>query len=79
MWTLFKYEDGSNPYIAKTEKEKQRIINKYKNRIEKIQEDVYYIKEKQKEIYYPLFQKVGDTMEGQLKNGNKDKQSGQYT
>lgn len=60
-WTLFKYEDGSNPYIAMTEKEAKRIINKYKNRIEKKAEDFYYIKEEKKEIdknagiLYPLF------------------------
>ena len=44
-WTHFKYENGSNPYIAKTEKEAKRIINKYKNRIEKIKDNFYYIKE----------------------------------
>ena len=55
-WTLFKYEDGSNPYIAKTEKEKQRIINKYKNRIKQIDNDMYYILEElQIKNTYPLF------------------------
>lgn len=28
---IFNYKDGSNPYIAKTEKEKNKILNKYKN------------------------------------------------
>lgn len=57
MWVLFKYEDKSNPYIAKTDKEVKRIMNKYKGRIEKIDDDVYYIKDtkKGKEAYYPLF------------------------
>ena len=59
MWILFKYEDGSNPYIAKTEKEAKRIINKYKNRIIKISNNNYYIKEEEKDknagILYPLF------------------------
>ena len=43
-WTLFKYENGGNSYIAKTEKEKNRILNKYKNReIKKISENAYLI------------------------------------
>ena len=28
-WTLFEYTSGGNPYIAKTEKERDRIIRKY--------------------------------------------------
>ena len=55
MWILFKYEDGSNPYIAKTEKEKDRIINKYKDRIQAIKDDAYYIKNRTEEVNYPLF------------------------
>lgn len=43
-WTLFKYQNGGNPYIAKTEKEKNRILNKYKENIEKIGENTYFIK-----------------------------------
>jgi hypothetical protein len=58
-WTLFKYENGSNPYVAMTEKEAKKIINKYKNRIEKKAENFYYIKEQKtdKKIkgLYPLF------------------------
>lgn len=29
--TIFNFKSGSNPYIAKTEKEKERILKKYKN------------------------------------------------
>lgn len=32
-WIIFEYKSGSNPYIAKTEKEKNRILNKYKNNV----------------------------------------------
>lgn len=46
MWTHFKYEDGSNPYIAKTEKEKNKILNKYKNRYVKLKDNFYLIKNK---------------------------------
>lgn len=28
-WTLFQFASGSNPYIAKTKKEKERILQKY--------------------------------------------------
>ena len=44
-WTLFKYENGSNPYIAKTEKEKNRILKKYENNIVKIGDNAYLVKE----------------------------------
>lgn len=57
-WVLFKYENGGNPYIAKTEKEMKRILKKYQGRIEK-KEGYYFIKEEQKDknagILYPLF------------------------
>ena len=57
IWILFKYENGSNPYIAKTEKEAKKIISKYKNRIEKISNNFYYIKKENQtiNILYPLF------------------------
>ena len=32
MWYWFEYESGSNPYIAKTEAERDRIIRKYKRK-----------------------------------------------
>ena len=31
-WAHFEYTSGSNPYIAKTEEEKDRIIRKYKRK-----------------------------------------------
>jgi hypothetical protein len=44
-WTLFVYQNGSNPYIAKTEEEKNRILKKYKGKVEKIEENRYLVKE----------------------------------
>jgi hypothetical protein len=29
--TIFNFKSGANPYITKTEKEKNRILTKYKN------------------------------------------------
>jgi len=61
MWILFKYEDGSNPYIAMNEKEKNRMLKKYGKRIIKKAEDFYYVKEEELEVdknagvKYPLF------------------------
>ena len=45
-WITFIYSDGSNPYIAKTEKEKLRIIKKHEqlgNEITRIGENLYGI------------------------------------
>ena len=44
MYTLFRYENGSNPYIAKNEKEVERMKKKYKDKIEKKSYNYYYIK-----------------------------------
>lgn len=30
MWFVFMYQSGGNPYIAKTKKECDRILRKYK-------------------------------------------------
>ena len=43
MWTHFNFKSGSNPYIAMTSKEKQRIINKYKGKTKQVGEDMYEI------------------------------------
>ena len=32
MWYWFNFESGANPYIAKTEAERDRIIRKYKRK-----------------------------------------------
>lgn len=43
MWTHFSYKSGANPYIAITDKEKRRILNKYKGKIKQISDDMYEI------------------------------------
>lgn len=43
MWNLFRFEDGSNPYITTTEKEYKRIMRKYKNKIIKTGNTTYLI------------------------------------
>ena len=42
-WTTFKYKSGANPYIAKTEKEVQRLLKKYEGRVEKINPKLYIV------------------------------------
>ena len=41
-WTHFEYAEG-NPYIAKTEKEVQRILKKYGSKVKKIKDGYYFI------------------------------------
>ena len=57
MWTLFKYENGSNPYIAMSEKETKRILKKYGKKAIKKADDFYYILEEKQETMQnaPLF------------------------
>ena len=57
MWTLFKYENGGNPYIAMSEKETKRILRKYWKRAIKKATGFYYIMEEKQEILQdiPLF------------------------
>lgn len=45
MWVLFEYENGGNPYIAKTEEEKDRILKKYKGKVVQVSDIRYFITE----------------------------------
>ena len=42
-WTLFEFESGSNPYIAKDEKEKNRILKKYGDKAKEVKPGFYEI------------------------------------
>ena len=44
-WTLFKFEHGGNPYIAKTTEERQKIFEKYKGKIVRLCDREYFVKE----------------------------------
>ena len=61
-WAHFNYKSGANPYIATTTKTKNKILRKYKNKIEKVKNDLnidFYIiddlKEEIKDTNAPLF------------------------
>ena len=51
-WCLFRYESGANPYIAKTKKEKEKIIKKYKNNVVKIDNTNYFINDIEDGIFW---------------------------
>ena len=38
MWYHFQFTSGGNPYIAKTEEERDRVINKHKELGETVKE-----------------------------------------
>lgn len=42
-YTHFTYKSGANPYIAKTNKEAQRILNKYKGKVKETKKGFYEI------------------------------------
>ena len=42
-WKHIEYEDGSNPYICKTEEEFLRLKIKYGDKMVKIKDDFYRI------------------------------------
>lgn len=42
-WAHFSFKSGSNPYIAKTEKEKEKILKKYKNKVKELKPNFYEI------------------------------------
>ena len=44
-WQHIQYEDGSNPYICKTEKEFKRLKRKYGKRLQQIQEGFWIVRE----------------------------------
>lgn len=42
-WYHFQYKSGANPYIAKTEKERDRLLRKYKDKVEKVDETSFVV------------------------------------
>lgn len=45
-WTVFEFTSGSNPYIAKTDKEVKRLLRKYKGKVRKINDTHYEVDDK---------------------------------
>lgn len=42
-WYQFEFSDGSNPYIAKSEKERDKLLKKYKGKVEKIDDTSFKV------------------------------------
>lgn len=47
----FEYKSGANPYIAKTEKERDRILRKYKNKVTKKNDKSFVIDDTEKDSF----------------------------
>lgn len=47
-WIQFTFEDGSNPYVAKTKEEQDRMFKKYKGRVEQVGDITYLVKSEKK-------------------------------
>lgn len=47
----FEYKSGANPYIAKTEKERDRILRKYKNKVTKKDDKSFVIDDIEKDSF----------------------------
>ena len=47
-WIQFTFEDGSNPYVAKTKEEQDRMFKKYKGRVEQVSDITYLVKSEKK-------------------------------
>lgn len=58
-WTHFEFKSGSNPYIAKDEKEKSRILKKYGNKAKEIKPNYYMIDDSEGDNEESLDEGVG--------------------
>lgn len=47
-WVQFKFEDGSNPYVAKTKEEQDKMLKKYDNRLKQLSDTTYLVKKEKK-------------------------------
>ncbi len=57
-WVQFTFEDGSNPYVAKTKEEQDRMLKKYKGRVEQVGDITYLVKSDKKKTNESFDEKV---------------------
>lgn len=50
-WYHFEYKSGANPYIAKTEKERDRLLRKYKDKVKKVDDTSFVIDDVEKSSF----------------------------
>lgn len=69
-YTHFQYKSGANPYIAKTDREKNRIIKKYKDKVKELKKGFYEIDDIRKDSFLPIEESksklLGDDIYGHL-------------
>lgn len=60
-WYHFEFTSGSNPYIAKDDREKKRILRKYKGKVTEVKPNFYRIddREVKKEVVAESSDKIG--------------------
>jgi hypothetical protein len=75
-WTHFEFKSGSNPYIAKDEREKNRILKKYGNKAKEIKPNYYMVDDSEGDRdFFKVDESVeelsvGDKFEAKLPSGN---------
>ena len=50
-WYHFEYKSGANPYVAKTEKERDRLLRKYKGKVKKVDDTSFVIDDVKKSSF----------------------------
>lgn len=50
-WYVFEYESGANPYIAKSEKERDRILRKYRDRVKDEGDNTYFVYDREEDLF----------------------------
>lgn len=50
-WYHFEYKSGANPYVAKTEKERDRLLRKYKGKVKKVDDTSFVIDDVEKSSF----------------------------
>lgn len=50
-WYIFEYESGANPYIAKSEKERDRILRKYRDRVKDEGDNTYFVYDREEDLF----------------------------
>lgn len=65
-WIQFTFEDGSNPYVAKTKEEQDRMFKKYKGRVEQVSDITYLVKSEKKKTNESLKESKTNTFEWEM-------------
>lgn len=67
-YTHFTYKSGANPYIAKTNKEAQRILNKYKGKVKETKKGFYEIDDTKEDGFITESASIEDEIRKRIAN-----------